>query len=301
MSGKEQKQFEKAWKPFLINISLIIALCFIGILVGFSIRTNQIFEDQFVKTAQSHFKNIVLTRRWSANYGGVFVKKTKGMISNPYLDNPDIETRDGTIYTKKNPALMTREISEYAEQEDGYKFHITSLKPLNPNNLVDEFEKQALLDFENGTKESVTILNRDDNYQFRYMAPLVVEKNCLQCHKKQGYNLGDIRGGISVNFDITHIKKEMSSNVFLIVILTVLITALLLKVIYFLVGKLSRQLSEAYSTIAHLSITDALTQIYNRGHFEEKLDEELERTKRYNHCMGLILLDIDFFKCKYSG
>lgn len=35
---------------------------------------------------------------------------------------------------------MTREISEYAREAGGFKFNITSLKPLNPNNIADEFE-----------------------------------------------------------------------------------------------------------------------------------------------------------------
>jgi signal transduction histidine kinase len=35
--------------------------------------------------------------------------------------------------------------------------------------------------------------------QLRFMAPLMVEEPCLQCHAKLGYKLGDIRGGISVS------------------------------------------------------------------------------------------------------
>jgi len=79
-------------------------------------------------------------------------KKKKGVESNPYLKNPDIETTDGKIYTKRNPALMTREISEYSEKEGLFKFRITSLKPLNPNNKPDAFETEALKLFEKGEK-----------------------------------------------------------------------------------------------------------------------------------------------------
>ena len=31
-----------------------------------------------------------------------------------------------------------------------------------------------------------------------YMAPLITKTSCLQCHAKQGYVEGDIRGGISI-------------------------------------------------------------------------------------------------------
>ena len=35
--------------------------------------------------------------------------------------------------------------------------------------------------------------------QLRYMAPLKVQESCLGCHAKQGYQVGDIRGGLSVS------------------------------------------------------------------------------------------------------
>ncbi|MFT5728915.1 MAG: hypothetical protein ACI8PB_003076 [Desulforhopalus sp.] len=38
------------------------------------------------------------------------------------------------------------------------------------------------------------------------MAPLITDKSCLQCHQKQGYQVGDIRGGVSVTYPI-HTKK----------------------------------------------------------------------------------------------
>ena len=45
-----------------------------------------------------------------------------------------------------------------------------------------------------------------------------------------------------------------------------------------------------------LSITDALTGLYNHRYFKEHLDEEVKRVKRYSHSLSLIMLDIDHFK-----
>ncbi len=45
-----------------------------------------------------------------------------------------------------------------------------------------------------------------------------------------------------------------------------------------------------------LAITDKLTGIYNRTKLEDVLNYELERGKRYSREMGLILIDIDYFK-----
>lgn len=45
-----------------------------------------------------------------------------------------------------------------------------------------------------------------------------------------------------------------------------------------------------------LAITDGLTGLYNRRYFEERLDEETRRAKRYNRPVSIMMLDIDFFK-----
>jgi diguanylate cyclase (GGDEF)-like protein len=45
-----------------------------------------------------------------------------------------------------------------------------------------------------------------------------------------------------------------------------------------------------------LSITDALTDLYNQRHFFARLKEEVTRASRQKHPMALILLDIDNFK-----
>lgn len=44
------------------------------------------------------------------------------------------------------------------------------------------------------------------------------------------------------------------------------------------------------------SITDGLTQIYNRRKISEKLNEEYLRAQRYNGIFSVILADIDWFK-----
>ena len=152
-------------------------------------------NEENIVQARVVFNTIVLTRKWNANYGGVYVEKKEGVESNPYLINPDIKTVDGRVFTLRNPAFMTREISEYAEKEGMFKFHITSLKLMNPHNEADEFEKKALLQFETGAVKEVsgTELVNNRTY-FRYMAPLYIENDCLQCHKHQNYAVGDSTG-----------------------------------------------------------------------------------------------------------
>lgn len=45
-----------------------------------------------------------------------------------------------------------------------------------------------------------------------------------------------------------------------------------------------------------LSITDDLTQLFNQRHFYHQLQQEIERTNRYQHQLAMLLLDLDDFK-----
>jgi diguanylate cyclase (GGDEF)-like protein/PAS domain S-box-containing protein len=45
-----------------------------------------------------------------------------------------------------------------------------------------------------------------------------------------------------------------------------------------------------------LATRDSLTGLYNRRYFDNKLNEEIQRSKRYGHHLSLMILDIDYFK-----
>lgn len=45
-----------------------------------------------------------------------------------------------------------------------------------------------------------------------------------------------------------------------------------------------------------LSITDELTGIFNRRYFNQRYDREIQRSKRYQHSLSVLMLDIDHFK-----
>jgi diguanylate cyclase (GGDEF)-like protein/PAS domain S-box-containing protein len=55
---------------------------------------------------------------------------------------------------------------------------------------------------------------------------------------------------------------------------------------------LQRQLEE----ISHIASQDKLTSVYSRHMFEEMLQRELSRARRYSRPLALIMVDVDFFK-----
>jgi len=119
---------------------------------------------------------------------------------NPHLEVPerDIETPSGVKLTLVNPAYMTRQVHELANEAAGVKGHITSLNPIRPENAPDAWETAALEAFERGETEVSSVEILEDIQYMRLMRPLETEEGCLRCHAAQGYEHGDIRGGISV-------------------------------------------------------------------------------------------------------
>lgn len=165
------------------------------------------------QTARTLLAQLVQTRTWNARHGGVYVPIRPHVQPNPYLDDPerDLTTENGSRLTKINPAYMTRQIAEIAAEQGGAQFHITSLTPVRPENRAADWERKWLEDFQNGSVDHGSFIKTPEGIQFRYMAPLFVNEECLRCHAKQGYGLGDIRGGISLTLpmDVPAINWKM--------------------------------------------------------------------------------------------
>lgn len=58
----------------------------------------------------------------------------------------------------------------------------------------------------------------------------------------------------------------------------------------------TKELQERLKELYVLSTTDFLTKVFNRGHFEKLLKEEIKKAKRENKTIGLAILDLDHFK-----
>ena len=60
--------------------------------------------------------------------------------------------------------------------------------------------------------------------------------------------------------------------------------------------KLTNERLQMLEKLKKLSITDALTNLYNSRHFYNQLKSEVDRSTRYNHPLTMLILDIDHFK-----
>ena len=60
--------------------------------------------------------------------------------------------------------------------------------------------------------------------------------------------------------------------------------------------KLTHDRIQMLKKLKKLAITDGLTNLYNSRYFYSQLELEVDRYRRYNHPLSLLLLDIDLFK-----
>jgi signal transduction histidine kinase len=212
----------------------IVMLIFMGITLGvISYRHKELVIEQTKIQAKALFQQIVITRRWVADHGGVFVEKLPWVEPNPFLKDPLMTDREGRRFVRENPAMVTKQLSKYAQKDKLYSFHITSLKLMNPENAPDAFEKAALLEFdEKKTGEASTIEKIDNADFFRYIAPLYVEQACLECHHDQGYRIGDVRGAISITVPMEYALSTIASDRKYMAISAILTVAALISVLF---------------------------------------------------------------------
>jgi len=164
-------------------------------------RAHHAILDLAVVEARATFQKDLVYRRWNAGQGGVYVEASEGTPPNPWLagvPGRDLDTSDGRHLTLVNPAYMTRQVHELAAHQYGTRGHITSLRPLRPDNGPDAWEAAALRRFDEGAAEVVEEADLEGDSTLRFMGRLLVEERCLKCHARQGYRVGEVRGGISV-------------------------------------------------------------------------------------------------------
>ncbi len=133
-----------------------------------------------------------------------------------------------------------------------------NLKPFSISDFTHEKNRE-------NQEESSTRLVAIDELQTKFILPLIFE--------------GKLLGGICF-----YSKEKVDYKAFKFYNLMISELYALFKIKYL------------YSEIEFLSVTDGLTGLYNRRHFEYNIEREFLRSKRYSGDLSLAILDLDFFK-----
>lgn len=199
-----QKIFEGYWvKNYSFNLLLGLTLLFITSVAWNLYQNNEDSVERAHIEARTIFQHNLAYRRWNAMHGGVYAEVTETNQPNPFLQIPnrDIVSMDGVKYTTINPFQMTTQTYELLSKQSPSLAPINrtvSLNPLNPENAPDDWESEALLRFEGGVHEIAEITEIKGAPYMRLLTSYITEERCLKCHGYQGYEVGDIRGGMSI-------------------------------------------------------------------------------------------------------
>jgi len=113
---------------FVLIMGMVVTFFVASIFFWMFQQSTQSAMSQLDQQAKSLIQQIIIIRLWIADHGGLFIKQQPGVEANPFLPDTNITDQQGEIYHFRNPAMVTREISDYAKNAGLYRFRLTSLK-----------------------------------------------------------------------------------------------------------------------------------------------------------------------------
>ena len=187
---------------YLINVSVLF---FLFLVSGCSDKRTEVSEDQLEGIRATSME---------------FMKTLKGILIN------QIQTK-GVVQAVSVCSDTAQVLTNNFGLQKGVYIRRVSLKNRNENNYPDDFEKKVLSKFEllkqnnelNERTEHFEIVNEGEFTYLRYLKPIMVQAECLNCHgsesdmmpeikklitqtypndKAVGYSTNDLRGAVSV-------------------------------------------------------------------------------------------------------
>ena len=237
-------------------------------------------------------------RHLFASLDRVYVPRQPGIEPNPFLDSAQKKIiANGQELVQLNPAYIVRLLHEKEGKDRvGVRGSLVSLDPLNPKNSPDIWQKKALQAFDAGEDSAFTVQKVGDTRYLRLIKALPVKKECLSCHARQGYKVGDIRGGISVTMPMSPYEKALQKDRLILFLSLGLVWMTGTIGLVILGHQLIRRVRERdvfAADLQYLSFHDSLTGLYNRFAF----DHEMDRLQKGRHeSIAVIVCDVDGLK-----
>ena len=224
---------------YILITSATFIFVFTALFFWIARQEKQFILAQVEKQAIILHKQIVLTRQWVSDHNYILVRKRPGSPGNRFLADAEVVDARGTVYTKITPAMITRQLSDYAMQDNLYAFNLTNINSLNPENRPDEFETDAIRLFRDGVSHGLSrIEDHHGQTVFRYAAPLIVRKSCLSCHNESYYTIGKVGGCISVFIPFDEAQAAIKKNNFFLFFTMISLTGAVVIVLFLFTSKL---------------------------------------------------------------
>lgn len=247
-------------------------------------------------TARTTIAKDVDYRAWNAKHGGVYAPVSPDNQPSPYLavEKRDLVAPWGVRLTKINPAYMTRQVHEMTLRRRGAIGHFTSLNPIRPANQPDAWERAALEKFDAQTAKEVAEMQYIEGKEYmRVIRPLYVTTSCLNCHGKQGYKVGQVRGGLSVAIPMSPYQDDFTCRIITLAISHLIIWLLGLLGLGLLGGRIHTQIQIQIDSRENLRKATRAAEDANRAKSEFLANMSHELRTPLNSIIGFsdVLMD----------
>lgn len=250
---------------------------------------NTVLEAGSVELLQTYcrhlgviLENVLMKQNAQDNQGILSVVTDFNMAIGSQLESQGLHR---AILMKMAELVGAEQASLMIFDETSQELTIRFVKGLNEkivqNLRIKPGEGLAGFVFETGRPVLVKNVNEDPRFSERQRARYKTKS--LLCvplkmnHRKIGVvNLTDKAGGASFDENDLKLVESVASHA----------SVALDRTDYY---KLTEDLRK-------ISLTDSLTDLYNRRFFQERINEEIERSRRHGQPVSLIMLDIDNFK-----
>ena len=177
-------------------------------LIDKSNKTREVLRAE----ARSAFRKDRGLLRWYAARRGVFVPA-------PVAPPTDRTKRDGNVgsaqrFVAVDASDMIREVHGFGHEESELQTHLVGLEPRHSANAPDAWEVDALKRLAEGEPEVSSERTIRGKTFLQTMRPLIVEESCLKCHAERGYQVGELRGGISISVPFAPLWPQEKSESF---------------------------------------------------------------------------------------
>ncbi|PLX81439.1 MAG: hypothetical protein C0616_03830 [Desulfuromonas sp.] len=259
--------------------------------------------------ARTLLERDLLYRHWGTSKGGIYVRVNQNNRPNPHLEflpQRDLVLADGETLTLVTPSSLTQQAFELSNHAGKTLSKITSLRVMNPANRPDRWELAAIRQFKQGVTEVSGVDSIDNRSYVRTMRPFIAEKRCVGCHADQGYDIGDIQGGMSVSIPLEPVLNAARKNNQLIVAMIFFLWASGIFGITWQFNRLKHQTELvveqemlrdlAENSLHYMSNFDRRTNLPNRFLFENRFQVVLREAEEHNYRAAVVALETRNFR-----
>ncbi|MBI5330404.1 MAG: diguanylate cyclase [Betaproteobacteria bacterium] len=303
------------YRNTLIALFVLFALAFSGLVALFHQRADVYAEGEARKLAL----NALLVHRATHAYVTTIqrpeiyrLKREKKLYEGYFAP----EVMSFTYISRRIKELLNEQRRRHGLEPIYFK--LASENPRNPVNQADAAESRLLRQMNQGALKEYQGVIEEGGQKWLYLAVPIERSNagCMKCHgdpkdapaeliamygDRAGFHESPntIRALISIRVpmqEITRAGDQMANTLSLV---TFLVLAGLYALITFLIRRIDsqqRQILAQNEDLERLSVTDALTGVFNRLGMTRRIRELTSGAARFGHPLSVLLLDLDLFK-----